>query len=260
MSQSAAHSTACTRGIASSLLSPQLFGCTAGGDTAALAPGSREPQVWEHVAVGGTFDRLHAGHRNLLAAAALVATKAVYIGVTGPALLQKKVRNIGKRCSSNFLKKQNMLLAAAALVATKRCTSASLARRCCSRRWAATAIPRQLIGLFSGATPFCCKDCVVPWPASCLGCTARFCAKRLFQKTRAAACCCLPLQKHAKLLESYRKWEAAAAGYPRAQPCKVLNVAYSRLVIDVQKHAELLESHRIGKLRLWTTSGPCHLT
>lgn len=36
-----------------------------------------------NVAVGGTFDRLHAGHRLLLAATALVATHNVYIGVTG---------------------------------------------------------------------------------------------------------------------------------------------------------------------------------
>jgi len=35
------------------------------------------------VAVGGTFDRLHAGHRTLLAASALVATSSLYIGVTG---------------------------------------------------------------------------------------------------------------------------------------------------------------------------------
>ena len=35
------------------------------------------------VAVGGTFDRLHAGHRTLLASTALVATGLVYIGVTG---------------------------------------------------------------------------------------------------------------------------------------------------------------------------------
>jgi pantetheine-phosphate adenylyltransferase len=35
------------------------------------------------VAVGGTFDRLHAGHRLLLAATALVATDRVYAGITG---------------------------------------------------------------------------------------------------------------------------------------------------------------------------------
>lgn len=38
---------------------------------------------FDHVAVGGTFDRLHAGHRLLLAAAALVSCQHVYIGVTG---------------------------------------------------------------------------------------------------------------------------------------------------------------------------------
>jgi hypothetical protein len=35
------------------------------------------------VALGGTFDRLHAGHRLLLAAAAAVTATHVYIGVTG---------------------------------------------------------------------------------------------------------------------------------------------------------------------------------
>jgi hypothetical protein len=65
--------------------------CPAGADVAELQPASREPWAWGHVAVGGTFDRLHAGHRILLAATALAATQAVYIGVTGPALLQKKV-------------------------------------------------------------------------------------------------------------------------------------------------------------------------
>ncbi|KAJ1463246.1 hypothetical protein M885DRAFT_504858 [Pelagophyceae sp. CCMP2097] len=42
------------------------------------------------VAVGGTFDRLHAGHRLLLAAAALAARETVYIGVAGDELLRKK--------------------------------------------------------------------------------------------------------------------------------------------------------------------------
>ena len=44
---------------------------------------SKEPLSFESVAVGGTFDRLHVGHRLLLAATALVSTKHVYIGVTG---------------------------------------------------------------------------------------------------------------------------------------------------------------------------------
>ena len=44
---------------------------------------SGESLSFESVAVGGTFDRLHVGHRLLLAATALVSTKNVYVGVTG---------------------------------------------------------------------------------------------------------------------------------------------------------------------------------
>lgn len=40
--------------------------------------------------VAGTFDRLHAGHRLLLTSAALVATRSLYIGVTGAALTKHK--------------------------------------------------------------------------------------------------------------------------------------------------------------------------
>ena len=43
----------------------------------------RSALQFEHVAVGGTFDRLHAGHRLLLAATALVAVERVYVGITG---------------------------------------------------------------------------------------------------------------------------------------------------------------------------------
>lgn len=38
---------------------------------------------FEFVALGGTFDRLHAGHRLLLVSAALVSTKKLYVGITG---------------------------------------------------------------------------------------------------------------------------------------------------------------------------------
>lgn len=48
------------------------------------------PLQFSMVAVGGTFDRLHAGHRLLLAATALVATDKVFIGVTSDKLLSSK--------------------------------------------------------------------------------------------------------------------------------------------------------------------------
>ena len=42
------------------------------------------------VVVGGTFDRLHAGHKLLLTAVGLVASRSVAIGVTGEQLLRNK--------------------------------------------------------------------------------------------------------------------------------------------------------------------------
>lgn len=38
---------------------------------------------FDRVAVGGTFDRLHAGHRILLAISALVARRSLFMGITG---------------------------------------------------------------------------------------------------------------------------------------------------------------------------------
>ena len=50
------------------------------------------PLEFLEAAVGGTFDRLHAGHRLLLAASALVSTRRLHIGIAGAALLEGKVR------------------------------------------------------------------------------------------------------------------------------------------------------------------------
>ncbi|KAG2443400.1 hypothetical protein HXX76_001758 [Chlamydomonas incerta] len=55
----------------------------------ALAPPAA-PLQFSRVAVGGTFDRLHAGHELLLAATALVAERFVFVGITADALLAGK--------------------------------------------------------------------------------------------------------------------------------------------------------------------------
>lgn len=45
---------------------------------------------YDVVVVGGTFDRLHAGHRLLLTAAAWASRRRLWIGVTSSALLKRK--------------------------------------------------------------------------------------------------------------------------------------------------------------------------
>lgn len=44
----------------------------------------------DSVVLGGTFDRLHAGHKVLLTIAAALATKELFVGVSGPPLLANK--------------------------------------------------------------------------------------------------------------------------------------------------------------------------
>ena len=41
------------------------------------------PKIFNHVAVGGTFDHLHAGHKILLTMTAWVTKKRLVCGVTG---------------------------------------------------------------------------------------------------------------------------------------------------------------------------------
>ncbi|XP_068633158.1 bifunctional coenzyme A synthase isoform X2 [Battus philenor] len=53
--------------------------------------GGDEVKKYEYVAVGGTFDRLHNGHKILLSQAALRATKHVTVGVTDVNMIQSKV-------------------------------------------------------------------------------------------------------------------------------------------------------------------------
>jgi len=46
--------------------------------------------LFKEVVLGGTFDRIHAGHKILLSEAILRCTKRLTVGVTSPALLQNK--------------------------------------------------------------------------------------------------------------------------------------------------------------------------
>ncbi|KAI0320114.1 hypothetical protein OF83DRAFT_1106675 [Amylostereum chailletii] len=49
-----------------------------------------EPSTYHVVALGGTFDHLHAGHKILLSMAAWIADEKIIVGVTDDALLVKK--------------------------------------------------------------------------------------------------------------------------------------------------------------------------
>ncbi|KAJ2633954.1 hypothetical protein H4R22_000042 [Coemansia sp. RSA 1290] len=58
-----------------------------------LSCSSRTETPWKsypHVAVGGTFDHLHVGHKILLTAAAMAATKRVVCGISADRLLENK--------------------------------------------------------------------------------------------------------------------------------------------------------------------------
>jgi hypothetical protein len=48
------------------------------------------PLQFDTVAAGGTFDRMHAGHRLLLAATALVARKHIFVGITGACVFRRR--------------------------------------------------------------------------------------------------------------------------------------------------------------------------
>ncbi|KAI8079494.1 uncharacterized protein B0P05DRAFT_579193 [Gilbertella persicaria] len=49
-----------------------------------------EPLVFQRVAVGGTFDHLHAGHKILLTMTALLTQSSMVVGVTDDCMLTKK--------------------------------------------------------------------------------------------------------------------------------------------------------------------------
>jgi hypothetical protein len=52
-------------------------------ETVIMPSGAEKLMPFANVALGGTFDRLHAGHRLLLAAAAATTSKNLFVGVAG---------------------------------------------------------------------------------------------------------------------------------------------------------------------------------
>lgn len=79
--------------VGSSLLDPE------GGDSTTSLPlftaacmtlSNGFDPLYTYVALGGTFDRLHAGHKLLLTTALFYATKTLRVGVTKESLLTKK--------------------------------------------------------------------------------------------------------------------------------------------------------------------------
>lgn len=51
---------------------------------------NEEVKTYDYVALGGTFDRLHNGHKILLSQAALRATKELAVGVADIGLIKSK--------------------------------------------------------------------------------------------------------------------------------------------------------------------------
>lgn len=58
------------------------------------------PPVYPVVALGGTFDHLHAGHKILLSMAAWIAKEKVIVGVTGK--LSTYSKSIGTACLRRY--------------------------------------------------------------------------------------------------------------------------------------------------------------
>ena len=61
------------------------------GDSLETGAGVEPTSLYQHVVLGGTFDRLHPGHKILLSEALLRCNSRLTVGVTAPALLTGKV-------------------------------------------------------------------------------------------------------------------------------------------------------------------------
>ncbi|KAF9053040.1 hypothetical protein BJ165DRAFT_1444980 [Panaeolus papilionaceus] len=62
------------------------------------------PSTYPVVALGGTFDHLHAGHKILLSMAAYITSRKLIVGITDDILLQKKVN---KEVMENIVERTN---------------------------------------------------------------------------------------------------------------------------------------------------------
>jgi phosphopantetheine adenylyltransferase/dephospho-CoA kinase len=95
-------------------LCPELYTCPADGTlVAAAAPcsGAAAPHPvrsswggYRHVVLGGTFDRLHPGHKTLLSLAAALSSQRCVIGITHPDMLRRKsgaefMQDVSVRCA-----------------------------------------------------------------------------------------------------------------------------------------------------------------
>lgn len=65
-------------------------GATAGGGIAEGMEGNANLPMYSEVCMGGTYDRMHIGHKLLLSHAALVSDKRLFCGIMGPESLQSK--------------------------------------------------------------------------------------------------------------------------------------------------------------------------
>jgi len=97
--------------MSSSSIQPQSPLATA---QARIVGGWEGALQFDSVAVGGTFDRLHSGHRLLLAATALVATQRIFVGITADKLLANKKNKellqsyeVRELCAVDYMKRVN---------------------------------------------------------------------------------------------------------------------------------------------------------
>ena len=66
------------------------------GKGGGAGPDNKLPPTYPVVAMGGTFDHLHSGHKILLSMAAWIAHEKVIVGMTGPFSMQLFKPNVSE--------------------------------------------------------------------------------------------------------------------------------------------------------------------